>query len=81
MAEPLLSIRSAQAYKLAHRLARRDGRSSADIVGRALGAYREARLESPVAFYVRPTNESGADLELDAAICENQKINFGSDLQ
>jgi hypothetical protein len=44
MAEPQLSVRSAKARDLAHRLARREHRSVADIVERALETYevREA---------------------------------------
>ena len=39
MAEPQLSVRSAKARDLAHRLARREHRSIADVVERALEAY------------------------------------------
>ena len=47
MAEPQLSVRSAKARDLAHRLARRERRSIADVVVRALEAYeiREAGRE------------------------------------
>ncbi|MBB4201076.1 hypothetical protein GGD83_004907 [Rhodoblastus sphagnicola] len=47
MAEPRLSVRSAKARDLAHRLARREKRSIAEIVERALEAYeiREAGRE------------------------------------
>jgi hypothetical protein len=38
MAEPQLSVRSAKARDLARRLARREGRSLADVVERALEA-------------------------------------------
>ena len=47
MAEPQLSVRSAKARDLARRLARREHRSIADVVERALEAYeiREAGRE------------------------------------
>jgi hypothetical protein len=47
MAEPQLSVRSAKARDLARRLARRENRSIADVVERALEAYeiREAGRE------------------------------------
>jgi hypothetical protein len=51
MAEPQLSVRSAKARDLAHRLARREQRSIADIVERALECYevREAGREPAAA--------------------------------
>jgi len=54
-AEPQLSVRSAKARDLARRLARRERRSIADIVERALEAYeiREAGREPASAFYAR----------------------------
>ena len=55
MPEPQLSDRSAKARDLAHELARREGRSVAEIVERALEAYqrREAPHEPPEVFYKR----------------------------
>jgi hypothetical protein len=52
MAEPQLSVRSAKARDLAHRLARRERSTIADIVERALEAYevREARHEPAASF-------------------------------
>src|SRR6516162_219719 len=52
MAEPQLSVRSAKARDLARRLARREHRSIADVVERALEAYeiREAGREPASAF-------------------------------
>jgi len=46
MAEPQLSVRSAKARDVARRLARREHRSIADVVERALEAYeiREAAV-------------------------------------
>ena len=82
MSEPQPLVRSAKACELARRLARRERRSIADIVERALEAYeiREAGREPPASFYARLTNESGADMDLDAVIRENRKINPGPEL-
>jgi hypothetical protein len=79
MAEPQLSVRSAKARDLARRLARREHRSIADIVERALEAYevREAGREPALAFYARLANDYGSDLDLDAVIRENRKIDSG----
>lgn len=53
--QPQLSVRSAKARELAHRLARTEGRTIASIVVRALEAYahRHAETETPEAFYRR----------------------------
>ena len=79
MAEPQLSVRSAKARDLAHRLARRENRSIADVVERALEAYeiREAGREPAAAFYARLANESGSDIDLEAVIRESRKIDPG----
>lgn len=82
MAEPQLSVRSGKARDLAHRLARREGRSIADVVERALEAYeiREAGREPAAAFYARLAEEFGSDIDLEAAIRENRKIHSGPEL-
>ena len=82
MAEPQLSVRSAKARDLAHRLARRERRSIADIVERALEAYeiREAGREPAAAFYARLVDDYGSDFDLEAVIRENRKINPGPEL-
>src|SRR6516164_5149176 len=82
MAEPQLSVRSAKARDLARRLARREHRSIADIVERALEAYeiREAGREPAAAFYARLANEYGSDLDLETVIGENRKIHPGPEL-
>lgn len=86
MAEPQLSVRSARAKDLAHRLARRENRSIADIVERALEAYemREAGREPASAFYARISEYtaalSGDDADLDVIINENRKPHLGIDL-
>ncbi|HEX3882727.1 MAG TPA: hypothetical protein VHW66_08720 [Stellaceae bacterium] len=82
MAEPQLSVRSAKARDLAHRLARRERRSIADIVVRALEVYeiREAGREPAAAFYARLASDHGADIDLDAVIREGRKANLGPNL-
>jgi len=82
MPEPQLSVRSAKARDLARRLARRERRSIADIVERALEAYeiREAGREPAATFYARLANEWGGDLDLEAVIRENRRTHSGLDL-
>jgi hypothetical protein len=82
MAEPQLSVRSAKARDLARRLARREHRSIANIVERALEAYetREAGREPASAFYAHLANEYGGELDLEAVIRESRKINPGPEL-
>lgn len=82
MAEPQLSVRSAKACDLARRLARREHRSIADIVERALEAYevREAGREPAAAFYGRLASNYGSDLDLEAVIRENRTRDSGPDL-
>lgn len=82
MPEPQLSVRSAKARDLARRLARRERRSIADIVERALEAYeiREAGREPAATFYARLANECGGDLDLEAVIRENRRAHSGLDL-
>ncbi|MBZ9849820.1 plasmid stabilization protein [Mesorhizobium sp. CA14] len=76
MAEPRLSVRSAKARDLAHRLAHRENRSIADVVERALESYeiREAGREPASSFYARLTTESGADIDLDKIIREDREL-------
>ncbi len=79
MAEPQLSVRSAKARDLARRLARRERRSIADSVERALEAYeiREAGREPASAFYARLVSDYGSDLDLEAMIRESRKTDTG----
>lgn len=79
MAEPQLSVRSAKARDLAHRLARRERRSIADVVERALEAYeiREAGREPAAAFYARLAGEYGCDIDLEAILRESRTIDAG----
>ena len=82
MSQPQLSVRSARARDLAHRLARRERRSVADIVERALVAYeqRETGRESPEAFYARLSASWGEDVDLDALIEDHRRPHSGPDL-
>lgn len=82
MAEPQLSVRSAKARDLAHRLARRENRSIADIVERALEAYevREAGREPAASFYARLSATYGTDIDLESVICEGRRLDPGPDL-
>ena len=82
MPSPQLSVRSAKARDLAHRLARRENRSIADIVERALESYevREAGREPAAAFYARLAAQFGTDLDLDAIIREDRRPHHGVEL-
>lgn len=76
MAQPQLSVRSAKARDLAHRLARREQRSVAEIVERALEAYAidQAAREPAASFYARmaaPSEEE--DIDLEALIRESRR--------
>ncbi|TRC93538.1 plasmid stabilization protein [Mesorhizobium sp. WSM4303] len=76
MAEPKLSVRSAKASELAHRLARRENRSIAEVVERALESYeiREAEREPASSFYARLSASSGADIDLEKIIREGREL-------
>jgi len=80
MAEPRLTGRSAKACDLARRLARRQRRSIADVVERALEAYaaREAAREPASAFYARLARNCGSDLDLNAFIQGSPKTDSAS---
>jgi hypothetical protein len=82
MAEPQLSVRSAKARDLAHRLARRQNRSIADIVERALEAYEihEVGREPASSFYARLSANHGTDVDLDAIIRAARRAHPGPDL-
>lgn len=82
MAEPQLSVRSAKARDLARRLARRENRSIADVVERALESYevREAGREPAATFYARMSTDNGTDIDLEAIIREGRKVHTGPEL-
>jgi hypothetical protein len=81
MAEPQLSVRSAKARDLAHRLTRREHRSIADIVERALESYeiRETGREPAASFYARLSADNGVDIDLEAVIREARQVHAGPD--
>ena len=82
MSEPQLSVRSARARELAHRLAKRERRSVAEIVERALEAYESAQTgrESAASFYARMSNDFSADIDLDSVLRESRTPNAGIEL-
>ena len=82
MSEPQLSVRSARARDMAHRLARRERRTIADIVERALEAYEAAQTgrEAASDFYARLSQEYGTDIDLDAVVHEYRRADSGPDL-
>ncbi|MGR4842287.1 type II toxin-antitoxin system VapB family antitoxin [Rhizobium sp. LARHSG275] len=82
MAEPQLSVRSAKARDLAHRLARRENRSIADIVERALESYeiRETGRETATTFYAQLSQQSGTDIDLESVLKEDRQAHKGIEL-
>jgi len=82
MPEPQLSVRSARARDLAHEIARRERRTVAEVVERALEAYRsrEAPEESAAEFYRRLSETWGEDIDLDALIQDHRRPHLGPDL-
>ncbi len=82
MAEPKLSVRSARARDLAQRLARRENRSVAEVVERALEAYEEraAGREPPRAFYARLKANADVDIDLEPVIREGRRPHAGLEL-
>jgi hypothetical protein len=67
---------------MAHRLARRERRSVAEIVERALEAYDIAQTgrEPAQEFYARVSRDFGADVDLQKVIRENRLPNEGIEL-
>lgn len=82
MAAPQFSVRSSKARDLAHRLARRENRSIAEVVERALEAYevREAGREPASSFYSRLSAQQGVDIDLEAVIREGRHPHRGIEL-
>ncbi len=79
MAEPQLSVRSARARDLAHRLAKREQKSVAEIVERALEAYESAQTgkEPAHVFYARLSADCGTDIDLETVIKESRQPHTG----
>ncbi|MGL4960716.1 MAG: hypothetical protein ACRC67_05760 [Inquilinus sp.] len=82
MTEPRLTVRSAKAKEIAHRLALREKRSPTDIVERALEAYelREAGREPAASFYARLSRDYGTDSNLETVIRAGRRVDPGPDL-
>ena len=82
MVTPQLSVRSSKARDLAHKLARRENRTIAEIVERALETYeaREAGREPAAKFYSRLSSPSGTDIDFDSIINENRRAHKGVEL-
>lgn len=82
MAEPQLSVRSSKALKLAHLLAKKERRTIAQVVERALELYAHVEPEREAApdFYARISREYGTDVDLEALIREDRRANTGLDL-
>lgn len=82
MAEPQLSVRSARARDIAHRLAKREKRTVAQVVERALERYEESETgRQPAAkFYASLRADEGDDIDLMDLINEVRKPHTGIDL-
>jgi hypothetical protein len=82
MAEPQLSVLSARARDLVHRLARHEQRTVAEVVERALEAYEaaQARREPAASFYARLSQSFGADFYLDEVQREQRTPHAGIEL-
>lgn len=82
MAEPQLSVRSARARDLAHRLARREQRTVAEVVERALEAYEAAQAgrEPAASFYARLSQSYGTDIDLEAVLREQRQAHRAIEL-
>ena len=82
MSEPQLSVRSARARELAHRLARRERRTIAEIVERALEAYESAQTgrEPAARFYARLTEDVATDIDLEAVLKAERLAHTGPEL-
>ncbi len=82
MSKPQLSVRSAKARELAHRLARRERRTVATVVERALAEYEERRSNRlPAGEFYRALNQAcSCDVELDEILDEHRRPHQGVDL-
>jgi len=80
--KPQLSVRSAKALELAHRLARRERRTVASIVELALEEYeaRHSGKRSAADFYRSLKVECSVESELDAMLDANRQPHKGLDL-
>jgi len=79
MPEPQLSVRSARARELAHSLAKRERRTVAEVVERALEEYSAHQTgRAPAAEFYRDLNRQYAtDLDLEALIQASRSPHAG----
>ncbi len=82
MTEPQLSVRSAKARELAHRLASRERRTIAAVVERALEEYEQRHGgQSPAEDFYRELQATCAtDADLDAVLETHRKPHPGIEL-
>ena len=84
MPSPQLSVRSAKARSLAHRLAKKERRSISQVVERALEFYAKseesAKQETAGEFWDRMSRDYATDIDLEAVIDEHRKPHEGIDL-
>jgi hypothetical protein len=82
MPNPQLSIRSVRAKELAHRLAKAERRSVAQVVECALERYQQrVHPDEPASeFYARLSRDYGVDIDLDSIIREDREPHSGIDL-
>lgn len=82
MPEPQLSVRSARARELAHSLAKRERRTVAEIVERALEEYAAHQTgRSPAAEFYQDLNRRFAtDLDLEEILQSERRTHDGVDL-
>ena len=81
--QPQLSVRSAKAKDLAHRLAQTEGRTIASVVERALEAYAQRHTEPAATFFLRLSKVGAAgetDTDLADLVEENRNPHPGIDL-
>jgi hypothetical protein len=84
VAQPQLSVRSAKARDLAHRLATRENRTIAEVVERALEAYEigDQAREPASDFFTRliEDNPIEEDFDWDGFLADQRKPHKGIDL-
>ena len=82
MPQPQLSVRSARARELAHSLAKRERRTVAEIVERALEEYAAHQTgRSPAAeFYQDLIRRFATDLDLEEILQSERRTHDGVDL-
>ncbi len=79
MPEPPLSVRSARAKELAHRLAKRERRTVAEVVVRALEEYSAHHTgRTPAAKFYRDLNlRYATDMDLEKTIQSSRRPHAG----